>query len=86
MLLSVKNNRGGYVENEEFQKLAKAAGVSRQEIADEMGVSKQMVSFWWRGDRRITEDHEPHLRSWLSRRALEHSAYISKTLVETSTR
>lgn len=66
--------------NENLEDLIEASGLTYQEIADEMGVSKNLISLQVRGKRRVTEAQEAKMLPFLKRKALERMGQITEAL------
>lgn len=66
----------------EYGDLIDASGLTYQQVADFIGVSKNLISLQVRGERRITEEQEAKAVPFLRRKAHERLNDINNTLAE----
>lgn len=64
----------------DFGELIDASGLTYQEVADELGVSKNLISLQVRGERRVTPDQETKAVPFLRQKALERMGQIAEAL------
>lgn len=64
----------------ELRQLIEASGLSYQEVADELGVSKNLISLQTLGKRRITPEQEAKAVPFLRKHARDRVAEITDTL------
>jgi len=50
---------------EEIIEIRKKEGLSQQELADEIGVSQRLVSYWERGEREPKKEHKALLAEYI---------------------
>lgn len=50
---------------EEILEMRKKEGLSQQELADELGVSQRLVSYWERGEREPKKEHQALLAEYI---------------------